>query len=430
MFIANKVYGFSMGDANKLRKIIGKKLRDQIDEWEPKFIKAGVERNIPEGVTKLVFQTAKASADYQFCRSHGYAYSYITALSAYCKANYPTEFFLALCKNNQGDFEKINTIISELPYFGIKLLPPSLLKSSNEFSIEGRNIRYGLSAIKGISDSALTKLQNFKPANCTKFEMFQAALQSSLSTSNMSALIMSGALDDYLTPDTDRLKLWFEYLLYSKLKDKEQVYILNNHQKYNSDLVKAVREILEWKHNDKAVARRTRLETLRKECREHMEIYKENRKNPQLAEFFWESSLIGYSYSHTLKSIFSKEIPRLININEFNELPVKGRGRMIVQVVECHKAVSRKGGDYAKIIIKDDTGTLRTYLSSFTFEEYIQSGERLPECDDILDITVVRAQDKGMGFVEKIKIFDKLVYTKLAEIRGKMKKDEENKTEE
>jgi DNA polymerase-3 subunit alpha len=110
MAIANKVYGFSLLEADVLRKIIGKKKLKAVQDWQEKIYQAGKERNIPDDVTKIFWDTVEASAKYSFNKSHSVAYSYISVLCAYLKITYPAEFFkncLMLARTFQNSESRI-----------------------------------------------------------------------------------------------------------------------------------------------------------------------------------------------------------------------------------------------------------------------------------------------------------------------------------
>src|SRR5574343_392846 len=111
--------------------------------------------------------------------SHSTGYSYITAICAYLKANYPVQFFTALlnnAKNEQNPIDEIKAIKKELFHFDITLAPPDITKSNiDKFSYEGNRIIFPLSNIKGISDKAIEKLKKFKLNTANKFQIFNAA---------------------------------------------------------------------------------------------------------------------------------------------------------------------------------------------------------------------------------------------------------------
>ena len=157
------------------------------------------------------------------------ATAYLGALTVYLKYKYPLQFFTACLNASQrlpDPMEEIRLIQQELPYFGIKLLPPHLLKSDMKFKIDGENIRYGLSAIKGISDSAMEKLINFRGEYDSKIDCFIAAKQAGLNIGVLSSLIQAGALDEL---ETKRTRLVLEAQTYNLLTDREKRLVKDIH---------------------------------------------------------------------------------------------------------------------------------------------------------------------------------------------------------
>jgi len=167
MAIANKVYGFTLLEADVLRKIIGKKKLKAVQEWQEKIYQAGKERNIPEDVTKIFWDTVEASAKYSFNKFHSVAYSYISVLCSYLKITYPAEFFkncLMVARTFQNSEARILQISKEAPHFGVEIKPPDLVESSDDFTVEGNIIRYGLKSIKSVSNKSIEKLREFDPS--------------------------------------------------------------------------------------------------------------------------------------------------------------------------------------------------------------------------------------------------------------------------
>ena len=290
-----------------------------------------------------------------------------------------------------------------------------------DFSIEGNDIRFGLSSIKGIADSALTKLINFRVEGASKFQMFQSARQAGLGCGVMASLIMSGALDEFTKVESGdtRSKLSFECLLFSKLKDKEKLYCIQHGAQYGNDLIELIKRINDWTDNSgKRIARATRLNTLRKDTKKYQEIYANNKKYEELSKYWWEKSLLGFSYSTSLKQIFNKTRPELINLEEFKQLEPKTGGLVVCQVSEIHTSKSKKGNPYLKLIVNDETvSEFRLYFCGKSFDNYKLSGAKLPQENDLIACKIVRNDDSNSAFVEKLAIQEVKIFTKMADIR-------------
>lgn len=364
--------------------------------------------------------------------SHAASYAYNTATTAYFKANHTKEFFVSLLKfppeNGEKEEKFIPTIKQELDFFGIKLLPPSLLKGGQEFQIENNNIRFGLNSIKGIAEAALIKLNNFKPVDCNKFQMFQAAKQAGLGCGVMSALIMSGALDEFLDGIT-RSKLSFECLLFSKLKDKEKSYVINQGGKDNWDLIELCKNILNWTDGQgKKVARATRLNTLRKGVKKYAEIYKNNRDNEKLAAYWWEKQLLGYSYSYKLRDIFEEIGGRddLLTLSEIKNLEGNESGTCVCFVNEAIKYISKKGNATMKLFLNDDSDSGFFYFSGRSYQEFCENNPNFElEEGDIVAARIQKSRDGDSGFVQQLVRQDCQIYTKLSEIKDDLETEPE-----
>ena len=150
-----------------------------------------------------------------------------------------------MAQNKQDPSSEIAELVQELPYFGIKLLPPSLTKSDNDFKLEGDNIRYGVSAIKGISEKSIAHLQSFINQDKTNlFQVFQAADQSKVNVTVLSALVECGCLEDISPFDRQTTVLFLK--IWKELSVKEKSYCIENGEKFNFDLILMLKAYLSW----------------------------------------------------------------------------------------------------------------------------------------------------------------------------------------
>lgn len=433
MALSVRMANFTPIESNGIRKAVGKKDKAKMLSYKERFLKGSSDSGYSPEYAQKTWDTFEASADYSFNRSHAASYAYNAACTAYFKANHTKEFFLSLLKFPPENGDKkdnfIPNIKKELNFFGIELIPPSLLKGNKDFIIEDdKNIRFGLNAIKGLAEAALSKLDNFKPENCNKFEMFEAAKQSGLSCGVMGALIMSGALDEFV--DSTRSKLSFECLLFSKLKDKEKIYVLNKIKNGESDLIELVKTITDWTDSmGKKVARKTRLNTLRKDTLNYQEIYKNNRENEALTQLTYERTLLGFNYSSTLKEIFSKNgRTDIINLLEFrNELEPNKTAVIVCHVNEAVHYTSKKGNPTMKLFVEDETDSRFLYFSGRAYQEYLTECNNKPdiEAGNIIAIKIQKSRDGEGGFIQKVKKQGVKIFTKMAELKESQKEESE-----
>ncbi len=198
MFIANILSGFTMAEADTLRKAIGKKKAEVMAKMKDRFINGAVERGFDkEKITKL-WEDIEKFASYSFNKSHSTAYAYLTYWTAYVKTYYPEEFF-AVKLSTEGNDDKFLNLLNDMADFGIKLLPPHINKSKASFSIEGKGkIRFGLSRIKNVGENSAKAIveEREKTGEYTSiFDIAERLDSKVLNKRVLEALIKSGAFD-------------------------------------------------------------------------------------------------------------------------------------------------------------------------------------------------------------------------------------------
>jgi DNA polymerase-3 subunit alpha len=148
--IASLVAGFSLGEADLLRRAVGKKKRELLVESEQKFVKGATARGLSEDVARQIWDLILKFANYGFAKNHAAPYALIAYQTAYLKANYPLEFMAALLSSVAGIQGKVGVYLEETRKMGVGVLGPSVNDSKVEFSVEGNAIRYGLGSIKNV----------------------------------------------------------------------------------------------------------------------------------------------------------------------------------------------------------------------------------------------------------------------------------------
>ncbi len=154
MKIASEVAGFTMGEADKLRKAMGKKKADIMAQMREKFITGAVERGVDRAKAEELFDKMAEFAKYGFNKSHSAAYAMVAYQTAYLKAHYPVEFMAALISSEINNTEKIYLYLKECREMGIEVLPPDVNESHVIFKVDGNSLRFGLAAIKGVGEAA------------------------------------------------------------------------------------------------------------------------------------------------------------------------------------------------------------------------------------------------------------------------------------
>jgi DNA polymerase III subunit alpha len=155
MAIANRVAGFSLGQADILRRAMGKKKPEEMDKLRAKFIEGAGQRKISDKKAEKLFDLIQKFAGYGFNKSHAAAYAMVTYQTAYLKSHHPKEFMAALLTSEMGNTDKVVRYISECRELGINVLPPDVNESEKDFSVTPEGIRFGLAAIKNVGEGPL-----------------------------------------------------------------------------------------------------------------------------------------------------------------------------------------------------------------------------------------------------------------------------------
>lgn len=201
MRIANVFAGFTIGQADLLRRAVSKKKREVLEEQRAAFVSGAIKQGYEQKVAEEIYALIVRFADYGFPKSHAVAYSVISYQLAYLKANYPLNFYAALMTNATGNTDKLMQLVLEAKGKGIDVLPPSISRSARHFKVEQGRIRFSLSAIKGVSAPFLKKLMAVRDAKGAPFEdLFDLAVSLSgqhFTRKVMEPLVKAGALDEF-----------------------------------------------------------------------------------------------------------------------------------------------------------------------------------------------------------------------------------------
>ena len=158
MMIARELGGYTMGGADKLRKVMGKKMRDEIPKQRIMFTEGAIKNGIDEEVAKSIFDQMEKFASYGFNKSHAAAYSLVSYQTAYLKAHFPVEFMCAVMDLDITNTDKLAGFKAECKAMGIEVLKPDVNESLAKFSVQNGKLRYALGAIKGVGESNMNAI--------------------------------------------------------------------------------------------------------------------------------------------------------------------------------------------------------------------------------------------------------------------------------
>ena len=198
MQVAQIIAGYSLGQADILRRIMGKKQADKLAEELVKFREGAVKRGYTADHAEEIFHILEPFAGYGFNKSHAVAYSIVAYQTAYLKANYPTEFLAANLTNEMNNPDKFKEYLNLAPQINIKILPPSINKSLTYFGVSDGNIVYGLAGIKNVGASVVETIVREREENgpFTSFMDFISRMPEAPNTRLLESLIKAGTFDE------------------------------------------------------------------------------------------------------------------------------------------------------------------------------------------------------------------------------------------
>lgn len=158
MQIAQALAGYSLGEADLLRRAMGKKIRAEMEKQRERFVSGAEERGVPKAQADTIFDLLAKFADYGFNKSHAAAYALVSYQTAWLKANYPTEFLAASMTLDMGNTDKLAEFRQEAQRLGIQVVPPNINLSTREFAVVDGKIIYAMAALKGVGGHAVDAL--------------------------------------------------------------------------------------------------------------------------------------------------------------------------------------------------------------------------------------------------------------------------------
>lgn len=201
MLLSQKLAGFSKGQADTLRKAMGKKDRKTLDGLKDTFIKGAVERGQDATILEKVWTDWEAFASYAFNKSHSTCYAFVAFQTGYLKAHYPAEYMASVLTHNQSNIEKVTFFMEECKRMGLNVLGPDVNESQVNFSVNKKGeIRFGLGAIKGVGEAAVEEIIQVRESTGPFSDVFDLTSRVNLRTVNkktLEGLAYAGAMDGF-----------------------------------------------------------------------------------------------------------------------------------------------------------------------------------------------------------------------------------------
>ena len=200
MLLSQSLAGFTKGDADVLRKAMGKKDKPVLDKMKPKFIEQAAEKGHDPIILEKIWKDWEAFASYAFNKSHSTCYAWIAYQTAYLKAHYPAEYMAAVLSNNMNDIKQVSFFMEECKRMGLAVLAPDVNESYYKFTVnENYAVRFGMGAVKGVGAGAVqTIVENRKEGNYKS--IFDLAKRIDLRAANKKAfenLALAGGFDGF-----------------------------------------------------------------------------------------------------------------------------------------------------------------------------------------------------------------------------------------
>jgi len=210
MLLAQSLAGFSKGDADVLRKAMGKKQKAVLDKMKAQFVDGAMKKGHPKDKLEKIWTDWEAFAQYAFNKSHSTCYAFVAYQTAYLKAHYPSEYMAAVL-NNAGSIEKITFFMEECKRMGLEVLGPDINESKKGFAVNKEGaIRFGLGGLKGVGEAAVDSIisERAQAGPYTSiFDMIKRINQRSVNKKTLESLAYAGAFDCF--PELHRAQYFF-----------------------------------------------------------------------------------------------------------------------------------------------------------------------------------------------------------------------------
>jgi len=224
MQLSRKLAGFTRGEADTLRKAMGKKKKDLLDASYSKFMEGGEKSGHPRETLEKIWKDWESFASYAFNKSHSTSYAIVAFQTAYLKVHYPAEFMASVLTHSKNDISKITFFLKECKRMGLQVLGPNVNESASDFSVNSKGqIRFGMSALKGVGEGPVEEIIKERKANgpfTSVFDLIRRIGQGALNKKVMESLVLGGGLDcfedidraQYFAP-SDKYETFLEHLL-------------------------------------------------------------------------------------------------------------------------------------------------------------------------------------------------------------------------
>ena len=374
MKIANILASYSLGDADILRRAMGKKIPEVMEEERAKFMAGARGNNIPEDKATYVFDLMAKFAGYGFNKSHSAAYALIAYQTAYLKAHYPAQFLAALLSCDVDNTDKVVKYFNECKQMGIDVLPPDINESDHDFTVIKDRIRFGLAAVKNVGGAALDSIIEEREANglYTSLADFCGRIDSSrVNRKVIESLIKAGAFDSMQVKRSQLIAVLEQALERAKAVQRDRLsgqmnlFSLAGDEANNNETELQFPDIEEW---------------------------------PELKKLAYEKETVGFFLTgHPLEGVrddiqlvADTEISALDNWRDGQVVRVAG----LIQNYKEHK--SKKGDRMAFTVLEDMSASIEVIVFPNTFA---QCSELLGSDEPLVVLGTIQQGERGAKII-------------------------------
>jgi DNA polymerase-3 subunit alpha len=373
MLLSQKIGGFTKGDADVLRKAMGKKQKSVLDKMKAQFVEGATSKGHAAETLEKIWTDWEAFAQYAFNKSHSTCYAYVAYETAYLKAHYPGEYMSAVL-NNQGSIDKITFFMEECKRMGIKVLGPDINESLNGFAVNQKGeIRFGLGGLKGVGEAAIETIIKEREKGgsfASIFDFIKRVISRSVNKRSLESLAYSGAFDCF----TD-----FHRAQYFKIPDGERVSGLEKIINYGQALQSLSAGSTNTLFGDLSSAMQVPVPKLTKTEPWTLTELLEHEK--EVTGMF----MSGHPLDHFK---FELRYYGITNIADFNEIketlqlqPNPGRAIKVAGlIIDVQHRVTKTGKNFGSFAIEDFSGKTEFVLWSedyIKFQNYLEKGQNV-----------------------------------------------------
>ncbi len=374
MLLAQKLAGFSKGDADVLRKAMGKKQKAVLDKMKAQFISGAKEKLLPEEKLEKIWTDWEAFAQYAFNKSHSTCYAYVAYQTAYLKAHYPSEYMAAVL-NNAGSIEKITFFMEECKRMGLKVLGPDINESLKGFAVNKKGeIRFGLGGLKGVGEAAVESIieeRNKKGSFTNVFDFIKRINQRTVNKKTLESLAYAGGFDCFA--DLHRAQYFF-------IPEGESINGLEKIIKYGQIISSQNTNMSNTLFGDLPVTMEIPPPRL-PECPAWPLIVQLDHEKEVTGMFLSGHPLDNYRFE-----IKHYGVTTIADFNEFKESitmqPNPGRQfRLVGLVADAQHRIAKSGNKYGNFVLEDYSGKTEFPLFS---EDYLRLSPILQQGSTVL----------------------------------------------